>query len=287
MGRRDQGVAIDGRPDRERPAQGHLVRRRRLARLGPGQLRRHHSVRTRATGTGTLSLRWGSPTRRRSPRSRWTAPAGRRRHRVAGRRPDGTGQLYVTSTGGVVLDSLTFVGNGVGRHDASDGHGDARTRRPRTVRTAGTRQRHRRRSPPPTTAPCRRASTPSTAAAPGSTPTTARHDLDRGHDHASSTGPPTTAATSRRSAPSTIKIDKTGPVVTVAGVTAGQSVANTADVTWTATDAISGMDIRDGHGRRRHRAVGSAAGAVAALAGQPHGGGHGDRHGRPVEQLRR
>ena len=40
---------------------------------------------------------------------------------------------------------------------------------------------------------------------------------------------------------STIKIDKSDPVVSFAGVTAGQSVANTADVTWTTTDAVSGM----------------------------------------------
>ena len=40
----------------------------------------------------------------------------------------------------------------------------------------------------------------------------------------------------------TVKLDKTQPAVAVSGVTDGATVGNSGDVTWTATDATSGID---------------------------------------------
>jgi hypothetical protein len=40
----------------------------------------------------------------------------------------------------------------------------------------------------------------------------------------------------------TVKLDKTAPVVAVSGVTEGASVGNAGDLTWTASDATSGID---------------------------------------------
>lgn len=40
----------------------------------------------------------------------------------------------------------------------------------------------------------------------------------------------------------TVKLDKTAPAVAVSGVAEGASVGNSGDLTWTATDATSGID---------------------------------------------
>ncbi|PXY27727.1 PQQ-dependent sugar dehydrogenase [Prauserella muralis] len=68
----------------------------------------------RASGEGTLSLRWNSPGA--EPFATAAIPAGTGWQHVnlaLGAPPQGTGTLYVTSSGGVVLDSLTFAGDGV------------------------------------------------------------------------------------------------------------------------------------------------------------------------------
>ncbi|WP_299534822.1 PQQ-dependent sugar dehydrogenase [uncultured Streptomyces sp.] len=71
-------------------------------------------VQTRATGAGTLSLRWNAADA--APFATVQVPAGEGWQTVttslAGA-PPGTGRLYVTSSGGVTLDALTFQGKGV------------------------------------------------------------------------------------------------------------------------------------------------------------------------------
>ncbi|MGI5156088.1 OmpL47-type beta-barrel domain-containing protein [Microbispora sp. CA-102843] len=72
------------------------------------------SVKTVATGAGTLSLRWNSPTA--TPFATIAIPAGSGWQTVTTALPNapkGSGKLYVTSTGGVDLDAFTFVGDGV------------------------------------------------------------------------------------------------------------------------------------------------------------------------------
>ncbi|WP_329423794.1 PQQ-dependent sugar dehydrogenase [Streptosporangium sp. NBC_01495] len=71
-------------------------------------------VRTRASGAGTLSLRWGSETA--DPFATVTVPAGSGWQSVDTAltgAPTGSGRLYVTSTGGVEVDGFTFQGDGV------------------------------------------------------------------------------------------------------------------------------------------------------------------------------
>ena len=71
-------------------------------------------VQTRASGAGTLALRWDSPTA--APFASVAVPAGVGWQTVDTTLPDppaGTGALYVTSSGGVTLDSFTFQGDGV------------------------------------------------------------------------------------------------------------------------------------------------------------------------------
>ncbi|MFI7627948.1 PQQ-dependent sugar dehydrogenase [Microbispora rosea] len=72
------------------------------------------SVKTVATGAGTLSLRWNSPTG--APFATVAIPAGAGWQTVTTdlkNAPTGSGKLYVTSTGGVDVDAFTFVGDGV------------------------------------------------------------------------------------------------------------------------------------------------------------------------------
>ena len=75
------------------------------------------SVVTRASGNGTLSLRWNSPTAQPfanvmvTPGLGWREVTSSLQNIV--NPPSGTGKLYVTSSGGVTLDSMRFVGDGV------------------------------------------------------------------------------------------------------------------------------------------------------------------------------
>ncbi|WP_218825587.1 PQQ-dependent sugar dehydrogenase [Streptosporangium subroseum] len=72
------------------------------------------SVKTQASGAGTLSLRWNSATA--DPFATVTVPAGTGWQTVntaLADAPEGSGRLYVTSTGGVDVDAFTFVGDGV------------------------------------------------------------------------------------------------------------------------------------------------------------------------------
>ncbi|RCG32923.1 PKD domain-containing protein [Sphaerisporangium album] len=72
------------------------------------------SVKTVASGEGTLSLRWNSATAQ--PFATVSVPAGSGWQTVTtalANLPAGSGKLYVTSTGGVDVDAFTFVGDGV------------------------------------------------------------------------------------------------------------------------------------------------------------------------------
>ncbi|GAA3620735.1 lectin [Nonomuraea rosea] len=72
-------------------------------------------VRTTASGAGTLSLRWKSPDA--APFATVAVPAGAGWQTVTtafAAPPEGSGRLYVTSTGGVEVDAFTFQGGGVG-----------------------------------------------------------------------------------------------------------------------------------------------------------------------------
>jgi glucose/arabinose dehydrogenase len=72
------------------------------------------AVKTQASGAGTLSLRWNSPTA--DPFATVTVSAGagwKTVNTALTDAPAGSGKLYVTSTGGVDVDSFTFEGDGV------------------------------------------------------------------------------------------------------------------------------------------------------------------------------
>ncbi|WP_204077082.1 PQQ-dependent sugar dehydrogenase [Planotetraspora phitsanulokensis] len=72
------------------------------------------AVTTRASGAGTLSLRWNSPSA--EPFATVTVPAGdgwQTVNTALPNAPAGSGELYVTSSGGVDVDAFTFVGAGI------------------------------------------------------------------------------------------------------------------------------------------------------------------------------
>ncbi|GII58116.1 hypothetical protein Pth03_65050 [Planotetraspora thailandica] len=72
------------------------------------------AVTTRASGAGTLSLRWNSPSA--EPFATITVPAGdgwQTVNTALPNAPAGSGELYVTSSGGVDVDAFTFVGAGI------------------------------------------------------------------------------------------------------------------------------------------------------------------------------
>jgi glucose/arabinose dehydrogenase len=199
------------------------------------------SVRVRASGTGTLSLRWGTPDAPAFAEvavdsAGWAETTGS----LAGA-PDGTGQLFVTSTGGVVVDRLTFVGAGVAdtvaptvtatldpaQPNGANGWWTSNVVATITATDNGTvssRQYSVNGGQTWTNVPNNGRVTIS---AEGTT--TLRYRATDNGGNVSAVGS------------TTIRIDRSDPVVSIAGVTAGQSVANTGDVTWTATDAVSGI----------------------------------------------
>ncbi|MEV8409185.1 PQQ-dependent sugar dehydrogenase [Streptomyces niveus] len=73
-----------------------------------------NGVKTRASGAGSLALRWGSADA--EPFATVQVPAGEGWQTVTtalDKAPSGTGEVFVTTSGGVELDSLTFQGAGV------------------------------------------------------------------------------------------------------------------------------------------------------------------------------
>ncbi|GAA3622682.1 lectin [Kineosporia mesophila] len=68
-----------------------------------------NSIAVASSGSGTLSFRWGAPDA--TPFAKVTVKSEQITEKVLGLgsgKPEGTGKLYVTSSGGVVLDQLTF-----------------------------------------------------------------------------------------------------------------------------------------------------------------------------------
>ncbi|WP_404393728.1 PQQ-dependent sugar dehydrogenase [Humibacillus xanthopallidus] len=197
-------------------------------------------VTARATGTGTLSLRWDSPTA--APfgtiavnGSGWTDAAA-----TLSSKPTGTGRLYVTSTGGVVLDSLTFTGTGVAdvtpptvtatlnpaTPNGANGWYTSNVTVTITATDNGTvASRQRSTDGGVTWVNANNALTVSTEGI-----TTVLYRATDNGGNVSQVGSVT------------IKLDKTAPTVTVAGAAEGASVGNSGDITWTATDATSGID---------------------------------------------
>ena len=199
-------------------------------------------VTARASGSGTLSLRWNAPDA--TPFGTITVDSGGWSEKAANLSsvPTGTGVLYVTSTGGVVLDALTFAGNGVAdvtpptvvavpTPAAPNGENGWYTSNV-TVRlnatdngTVSSRQYSTNGGSTWTTV---NANTPTfTVSAEGTTTV-----LFRATDNGGNVSPVGQLV---------LRIDKTAPTVAFEGATAGASVGNAGDVSWTAADATSGI----------------------------------------------
>jgi glucose/arabinose dehydrogenase/soluble cytochrome b562 len=207
----------------------------------PANLAGLDGVTARASGRGTLSLRWGAADA--APFATldvagdgWSTAAA-----SLAKKPTGSGQLYVTSTGGVVLDSLTFSGDGVVDRTpptvtavlnpaTPDGKNGWWTRNVTVTVNAtddGTVAGRQRSTDGGTT--WVNAAQPLTVTAEGTTTV-----LYRATDSAGNVSKVGTVA---------VKIDRTAPVLTVKGVTDGQSLGDSGVLTpsWTATDATSGV----------------------------------------------
>ncbi|MBC9820630.1 PQQ-dependent sugar dehydrogenase [Terrabacter sp. MAHUQ-38] len=197
-------------------------------------------VTTRASGSGTLSLRWSSPTA--TPfgtiavdGAGWTNATA-----TLSSKPAGTGRLYVTSTGGVVLDSLGFVGDGgadvtppavsatLNPAAPNGANGWYTSNVTVTVNatdngTVASRQRSTDGG-----ATWVNANTALTIATEGTT-TVLYRATDNG-GNVSEVGSVT------------VKRDTSQPAIAVSGATDGASVGDSGNVTWTATDGASGID---------------------------------------------
>lgn len=198
-------------------------------------------VAARASGQGTLSLRWNSATAAPFATVAVNSSGWGDTSASLANVPTGTGVLYVTSTGGVVLDRLTFTGNGVADVTAptvsvvldpaqptgENGWylGNVVVRLNATDNgTISTRQFSTNGGQTWTTV---NANNPTlTVSAEGTTTV-----LYRATDNGGNVG----------SGQVVVKIDKTAPTLAVTGVTDGASVGNSGDVTWTAADAVSGV----------------------------------------------
>ncbi|MEO3853970.1 PQQ-dependent sugar dehydrogenase [Acrocarpospora sp. B8E8] len=201
-----------------------------------------NSVQTKASGAGTLSLRWNSATA--DPFATVTIPAGTGWQTVttslAGA-PTGSGKLFVTSGGGVEVDSFTFSGNGVGDktpptvtattnpatpNGANGWYTDNVTVTVNATDNGAVASRQYSLNGGTTWL---NANNPVTLSAEGT------HEVSyRATDTAGNISPVGTL---------TVKIDKTAPVLTVSGV-ADTTYGDSASITpvATATDATSGVD---------------------------------------------
>ncbi|GAB3874235.1 PQQ-dependent sugar dehydrogenase [Terrabacter terrigena] len=206
----------------------------------PANLAGIKGVSARTSGTGTLSLRWNSPTA--TPFATiavdgagWTDTAA-----TLASRPTGTGRLFVTSTGGVVLDSLAFVGDGVADRtpptvsatlnpatpNGANGWYTSNVTVTVTATDNGTVASRERSVDGGRT--WVNANTALTLSADGTT-TVLYRATDNG-GNVSTVGSVT------------VRTDRSQPTVAVSGATDGSTVANSGDVTWTAADATSGID---------------------------------------------
>jgi len=199
-------------------------------------------VKATASGTGTLSLRWNAPDA--APFGTIAVNSGAWSDTAAtlSNVPTGTGVLYVTSTGGVVLDKLTFVGGGVA--DVT----------PPTVVAVLTPAAPNGENGWYTSNVSVRLN-----ATDNGTVSTRQYSIDGGATWVTvSANNPTFNVTAEGtntvlyratdnggniSVPGelVIKIDKTAPTVAFVGATEGAEVGNAGDVSWTAADATSGI----------------------------------------------
>ena len=199
-------------------------------------------VTVRSSGSGTLALRWNAPDAAPFATvavsgSGWNDTAA-----TFANAPTGTGVLYVTSTGGVVLDRLTFAGNGVADVTPPTVTAALEPAQPTgengwytsnvTVRltatdngTISTRQVSTNGGQTWTTVS---ANNPTTVISAEGTTTVLYRATDNG-GNVSQVGQVV------------VKIDKTAPTVAFQGATEAGSVGNAGDVSWTTSDATSGI----------------------------------------------
>ncbi len=197
------------------------------------------AVDVRASGSGTLSLRWGAPDAAPFAQASVSSQGWSTTGASLSAAPTGSGRLYVTSTGGVVLDRLTFVGDGVADLDkpvvtatlnpaqptGQNGWWTGNVSVAVTATDNGTVSSRQRSTDGGQT--WVNANNALTVSAEGVT-TVLYRATDSG-GNVSDIGSVT------------VRIDKTAPGVTFEGVTDGADVGNSGDVSWSATDATSGV----------------------------------------------
>jgi hypothetical protein len=197
------------------------------------------SVTARGSGSGTLALRWDSPTANPFAEISLNGSGWVEGSTTLADAPTGTGVLYVTSTGGIVLDSLTFVGDGVAdvtpptvtatlnpaEPNGENGWWTSNVSVAVTATDNGTVASRQRSVDGGRT--WSNANNALTVSAAGET-TVLYRATDNG-GNVSEVGSVT------------IRIDKTAPTVSVDGVADGESVGNSGDLTWAATDETSGV----------------------------------------------
>ncbi len=203
-------------------------------------------VQVRAKGTGQLSLRWGAPDARPFARVSFNGTRFNEKPVNLLSVPEGTGELFVTSTGGIVLDRVRFVGDGVADVTAPTVTATVDPAEPpgengwytEPVRIAVT-------ATDDGTVALREVSTDGgTTWVPASSPVAVTAEgetevLYRATDNGGNVSEVGSL---------TVKIDTQAPVVEVEGLdgtpAAGGAVrvGNSGDVTWSATDATSGVE---------------------------------------------
>ncbi len=208
----------------------------------PANLAGITGVKATASGTGTLSLRWNAPDATPFGTIAVNSGAWSDTAETLSNVPTGTGVLYVTSTSGVVLDKLTFVGGGVAdvtpptvvavlTPAAPNGENGWYTSNVSVRLNAtdnGTVSTRQYSIDGGTTWLTVSANNPTfTVTAEGTTTV-----LYRATDNGGNVSVPGQLV---------IKIDKTAPTVAFTGATEGAEVGNAGDVSWTAADATSGI----------------------------------------------
>ncbi|GAB3064732.1 lectin [Intrasporangium mesophilum] len=205
----------------------------------PTNLANLDAVKVRGAGTGTIALRWNSPSAAPFAQVAVSGSGWTESQTSLANKPSGTGRLYVTSTGGVDLDALTFVGSGVAdltpptvsatlspaNPNGQNGWYTSNVSVTVNATDNGTVSSRQRSTDGGTT--WVNANTALTVSAEGSTTV-----LFRATDNGGNVSPVGSV---------TIKIDKTQPTLAVSGVTDGATVGNSGDVTWAAGDATSGV----------------------------------------------
>ncbi|GAA3833560.1 PQQ-dependent sugar dehydrogenase [Amycolatopsis tucumanensis] len=199
-------------------------------------------VQTKAHGAGQLQLRWNAADA--APFATVDVPAGDGWQTVTtplSGLPSGAGKLFVTSSGGVDVDAFTFQGAGVA------------DKTPPAVSAALTPS-----APTGANGWYTGNVTLAVTATDNGTVSSRQYSVDNGVTWANAANPVTLSAEGTTtvlyratdnggnvSTPGTltVKIDKTAPAVTVAGVTEGQAFGDSAALTpvVTATDAASGV----------------------------------------------